>query len=80
MAGSTVLPLDWWKHFRRTVRVLRSTATDDFEHSKRIGFQFVGIRDDGTEHFDYRIRSTASGGVLSQDRLGGRHHRYDRAA
>jgi hypothetical protein len=29
---------------------------------------------------DYRIRSTASGRVLSQDRLGGLHHRYDRAA
>jgi hypothetical protein len=29
---------------------------------------------------DYRIRSTASGRVLSQDRLGGLHHRYVRAA
>jgi putative transposase len=29
---------------------------------------------------DDRIRATASGRVLSQDRLGGLHHRYDRAA
>jgi len=29
---------------------------------------------------DYRIRSIASGRVLSQERLGGLHHRYDRAA
>jgi hypothetical protein len=29
---------------------------------------------------DYRIRSPVSGRVLSQDRLGGLHHRYDWAA
>jgi putative transposase len=29
---------------------------------------------------DYRIRSTAAGRILSQGRLGGLHHRYDRAA
>jgi len=29
---------------------------------------------------DRRIRSVASGGVLSQERLGGLQHRYDRAA
>src|SRR5437588_6714215 len=29
---------------------------------------------------DGRIRSVASGPVLSQERLGGLHHRYDRAA
>jgi hypothetical protein len=29
---------------------------------------------------DGRIRSVASGGVLSRVRLGGLHHRYNRAA
>jgi len=29
---------------------------------------------------DSRITSTASGRILSHDRLGGLHHRYDRAA
>jgi hypothetical protein len=29
---------------------------------------------------DYRIRSTAADRILSQVRLGGLHHRYDRAA
>jgi hypothetical protein len=29
---------------------------------------------------DGRIRSVASGSVLSEERLGGLHHRYNRAA
>jgi hypothetical protein len=56
-------------------------------HRKRLLSEYVRYDHEDRTHLglrkgtpDYRIRSTASGGVLSQDRLGGLHHRYDRAA
>jgi putative transposase len=56
-------------------------------HLKRLLSEYVRYYHEDRTHFglrkgtpDYRIRSTASGRVLSQDRLGGLHHRYDRAA
>ena len=59
----------------------------DERHLKRLLSEYVLYYDEDRRHLglrkgtpDYRIRSTASGGVLSQDRLGGLHHRYDRAA
>jgi putative transposase len=56
-------------------------------HLKRLLSEYVRYYHKDRTHLglrkatpDYRIRSTASGRVLSQDRLGGLHHRYDRAA
>jgi len=56
-------------------------------HLKRLLSEYVRYYHEDRTHLglrkdtpDYRIRSTASGRVLSQDRLGGLHHRYDRAA
>jgi len=56
-------------------------------HLKRMLSEYVRYYHEDRTHLglgkgtpDYRIRSTASGPVLSQDRLGGQHHRYDRAA
>jgi putative transposase len=56
-------------------------------HLKRLLSEYVGYYNEDRTHLglrkgtpDYRIRSTPSGRVLSQDRLGGLHHRYVRAA
>ena len=56
-------------------------------HLKRLLSEYVRYYHEDRTHLglrkgtpDYRIRSTTSGGVLSQDRLGGLHHRYVRAA
>src|SRR6266853_3623692 len=56
-------------------------------HLKRLLSEYVRYYHEDRTHLglrkgtpDYRIRSTASGRFLSQDRLGGLHHRYVRAA
>ena len=56
-------------------------------HLKRLLSEYVRYYHEDRTHLglgkgtpDYRTRSTASGRVLSQNRLGGLHHRYDRAA
>jgi len=56
-------------------------------HLKRLLSEYVRYYHEDRTHLglrkgtpDYRSHSTASGRVLSQDRLGGLHHRYDRAA
>jgi putative transposase len=56
-------------------------------HLKRLLSEYVRYYHEDRTHLglrkgtpDYRIRSTTAGRVLSQDRLGGLHHRYDRAA
>jgi transposase InsO family protein len=56
-------------------------------HLKRMLSEYVRYYHEDRTHLglgkgtpDYRIRSTASGPVLSQDRVGGLHHRYYRAA
>ena len=56
-------------------------------HLKRLLSEYVRYYHEDRTHLgleketpDYRIRSTVAGRVLSQDRLGGLHHRYDRAA
>jgi putative transposase len=56
-------------------------------HLKRLLSEYVRYYHEDRTHLglrkgtpEYRIRSTASGRVLSQDRLGGLHHRYVRAA
>jgi putative transposase len=56
-------------------------------HLKRLLSEYVGYYHDDRTHLGLgkgtpagRIRSVASGRVLSQERLGGLHHRYDRAA
>jgi hypothetical protein len=56
-------------------------------HLKRLLSEYVRYYHEDRTHLglrkgtpDYRIRSIASGRVLSQDRLGGLHHRYVRAA
>ena len=56
-------------------------------HLKRMLSEYVRYYHEDRTHLglekgspDYRIRSTGSGPVLSQDRIGGLHHRYDRAA
>ena len=56
-------------------------------HLKRLLSEYVRYYHEDRTHLglgkgtpNYRIRSMASGGVLSHERLGGLHHRYDRAA
>ena len=56
-------------------------------HLKRLLSEYVRYHHEDRTHFGlgkgtpgYRIRSTTAGRVLSQDRLGGLHHRYGRAA
>jgi putative transposase len=56
-------------------------------HLKRLLADYVNYYHDDRTHLglgkgtpDRRIRSVASGRVLSQERLGGLHHRYDRTA
>ena len=56
-------------------------------HLKRLLSEYVRYYHEDRTHLglrkgtpEYRIRATASGRVLSQDRLGGLHHRYVRAA
>jgi putative transposase len=56
-------------------------------HLKRLLCEYVRYHHEDRTHLglekgtlDGRIRSVASGRVLSQERLGGLHHRYNRAA
>jgi len=56
-------------------------------HLKRLLSEYVRYHHEGRTHLGLqkgtpkgRIRSEASGRVLSQERLGGLHHRYNRAA
>jgi putative transposase len=56
-------------------------------HVKRLPADYVGYYHDdrtdlglGKETPDRRIRSVVAGRILSYERLGGLHHRYDRAA
>ena len=56
-------------------------------HLKRLLLEYVRYHHEDRTHLgleketpDRRIRSVASGRILSQERLGGLHHRYDRAA
>jgi putative transposase len=56
-------------------------------HLQRLLSEYVRYHHEDRTHLglekgtpDGRIRSVASGGVLSQVRLGGLHHRYNRAA
>jgi hypothetical protein len=56
-------------------------------HLKRLLSDYVRYHHEDRTHLglekgtpDGRIRSVASGQVLAQERLGGLHHRYDRAA
>jgi len=59
----------------------------DESHLKRLLAEYVGYYHDDRTHLglgkgtpDCRTRSRPSGRVLSHERLGGLHHRYDRAA
>jgi putative transposase len=56
-------------------------------HLKRLLADYVGYYHDDRTHLglekgtpDRRTRSIASGCILSRERIGGLHHRYDRAA
>ena len=56
-------------------------------HLKRLPADYVGYYHEDRTHLGLAkgtpnrgIRATASGRVLSQERFGGLHHRYDRAA
>jgi transposase InsO family protein len=56
-------------------------------HLKRLLLEYVGYHHEDRTHLvlekgtpDGRIRSVATGQVLSKERLSGLHHRYDRAA
>jgi hypothetical protein len=56
-------------------------------HLKRLLCEYVRYHHEDRTHLglekgtpDGKIRSAASGRVLSQERLGGLHHRYNRAA
>jgi len=56
-------------------------------HLKRLLSEYVRYHQEDRTHLgleketpDGRIRSVASGPVLSEERLGGLHHRYHRAA
>jgi putative transposase len=56
-------------------------------HLKRLLSEYVRYHHEDRKHLgleketpDRRIRSLASGRILSQERLGGLHHRYNRAA
>jgi putative transposase len=59
----------------------------DEGHLKRLLSEYVRYYHEDRTHLglgkgtpDYRIRSGAAGRILSHERLGGLHHRYDRAA
>ena len=56
-------------------------------HLKRLLSEYARYYDEDRTHLglgkgtpNHRIRSTGSGRILSHDRLGGLHHRYNRAA
>jgi transposase InsO family protein len=75
----------WVESCRRDL--LNHVIAVNERHLKRLLSEYVRYYHEDRTHLglrkgtpDYRIRSTASGRVLSQDRLGGLHHRYDRAA
>ena len=59
----------------------------DERHLKRLLYEYVRYYHEDRTHLglgkgtpEGRIRSVASGRILSHERLGGLHHRYDRAA
>jgi putative transposase len=67
--------------------LLDHTVALNERHLKRLLSEYVRYHHEDRTHLglekgtpDGRIRSAASGRVLSQERLGGLHHRYNRAA
>jgi hypothetical protein len=75
----------WVESCRRDL--LNQVIAVNERHLKRLLSEYVRYYHEDRTHLglrkgtpDYRIRSRGSGQVLSQDRLGGLHHRYDRAA
>jgi putative transposase len=75
----------WVESCRR--ELLDHVITVNESHLKRLLGEYVRYYHEDRTHLglgkgtpDSRIRSTASGRVFSQKRLGGLHHRYDRAA
>jgi len=67
--------------------LLDHTVALNERHLKRLLCEYVRYHHEDRTHLglekgtpDGRIRSAASGRVLSQERLGGLHHRYNRAA
>ena len=68
-------------------RLSRHIVALNERHLKRLLAEYVRYHHEARTHLglekatpDGRIRSVASGRVLAQERLGGLHHRYDRAA
>jgi putative transposase len=71
----------------RTKDLLDHIIALDERHLKRLLADYIDYYHDDRTHLglgkgtpDYGIRSVASGRILSHERLGGLHHRYDRAA
>ena len=67
--------------------LLDHTVELNERHLKRLLLEYVRYHHEDRTHLglekgtpEGRIRSEASGRVLSQERLGGLHHRYHRAA
>jgi transposase InsO family protein len=75
----------WIESCRRDL--LDHTITVNESHLKRLLSEYVRYYHEDRTHLglgkgtpNHRLRSITSGRVLSHDRLGGLHHRYDRAA
>jgi len=75
----------WVESCRR--ELLDHVITMNESHLKRLLGEYVRYYHEDRTHLglgkgtpDSRIRSTTSGRVFSQEKLGGLHHRYDRAA
>ncbi len=87
--GIPAVPRVAWQNgvAERWVESWRRDLLDHVIHLKRLLSEYVRYYHEDRTHLglrkgtpNSRIRSVASGPVLSQDRLGGFHHRYDRAA
>jgi putative transposase len=77
---------EWWVGSCRRDLLDHIVALNE-RHLQRLLSEYVRYHHEDRTHLglekgtpDGRIRSVASGGVLSQVRLGGLHHRYNRAA